>query len=146
MTEQKIRYNLKKARLEVEKARKMLDNFDMLSETSVKQFIENLISAMNALSKVILILEKDLPVSGDETFEDLNQDMFERMEIERKIYDAYYVMRHITRCRIEKIENGVRVSSWKNSKTFSKAELKTFLDWVEMLCDSVAKKASLTAL
>lgn len=139
MISERTRTNLNKARLEVEKARKILINIDNLPDSSVKVYIENLLSAMNLISQVILESQRGGPAGYSTTFEDLNKEILRKMALEEKLYDLYFYLKNMTYKSMHRTDDGVTISSWKSSKTISKERLKSFYDNVESLIMNVAR-------
>ncbi len=137
---QEISYNINKARLEVEKAKRILINLDNLPTESVKIYIEDLISAMNIIGQVILELERG-SVAGNAGFEDLNKDVLNKMKIEGNLHNAYFYLKNMSYKRIEKTKDGIKISNWKNSQVITKNQLKKFLLSIEELISNVTRKA-----
>ena len=139
MITERTRTNLNRARLELEKARKILINLDTLPDSSIKVYIENLLSAMNLISQVILESQRGGSKSMSATFEDLNKEVLRKMALEERLYDMYFYLKNMTYKSLHRTENGVTISSWKSSKTFSKDKLKSFYNDVERLVVNVEK-------
>ena len=139
MITERTRTNLNRARLELEKARKILINLDTLPDSSIKVYIENLLSAMNLISQVILESQRGGSKSMSATFEDLNKEVLRKMALEERLYDMYFYLKNMTYKSLHRTEAGVTISSWKSSKTFSKEKLKSFYDDVERLVVNVEK-------
>lgn len=138
-----IQENINKARLKIEKANKILTSLDTLPANSIKIYIDDLISAMNLISEVIFEIENETESDNSGiTFEHLDKAILEKMKIEDKLHNLYFYMRNLTNRNIEKTEEGIRVSNWKTSRTFSKSELKSFLMAVDELFNLVNARAA----
>src|SRR3989304_1645198 len=133
MISERTRINVSRARLELEKARKILINLDSLPDSSVKVYVENLLSAMNLISQVILESQKAGDSSVSATFEDLNKEVLNKMALEEKLYDLYFYLKNLTYKNMQRTSDGVMISSWKNSTTLSRERLVSFYQDVEKL-------------
>ena len=143
MITERTRTNLNRARLELEKARKILINLDNLPDSSIKVYIENLLSAMNLVSQVILEFQRGgVSDSYAATFEDVNKEILRKMALEEKLYDFYFYLKNMTLKKLHRTADGITISSWKSSKTFSKEKLKSFYDNVERLVYNVTRLLS----
>lgn len=139
MISERTHANVSKARLELEKARKILINLDSLPDSSVKVYIENLLSAMNLISQVILESQKGGDASISATFEDLNREVLNKMELEGKLYDLYFYLKNMTFKSMHRTSEGVTISNWKSSTTISKEKLVEFYRDVEKLINNVTR-------
>ena len=139
MISERTRINVSRARLELEKARKILINLDSLPDSSVKVYVENLLSAMNLISQVILESQKAGDSSVSATFEDLNKEVLNKMALEEKLYDLYFYLKNLTYKNMQRTSDGVMISSWKNSTTLSRERLVSFYQDVEKLINNVTR-------
>ncbi|MBR9679307.1 MAG: hypothetical protein GON13_03495 [Nanoarchaeota archaeon] len=133
------RTNLNRSRLELEKARKILINLDTLPDSSIKVYIENLLSAMNLISPVILESQRGDSASTSTTFEDLSKEILRKVALEERLYDMYFYLKNMTYKSLYRTDKGVIISNWKSSKTFSKDKLKSFYDDVEKLVVNIER-------
>jgi hypothetical protein len=134
-----MRINISKSRLELEKAKKILINIDNLPDSSIKVYIENLLSAMNLISQVILESQKGGSTSYSTTFEDINREILNKMKLEEKLYDLYFYLKNMTYKSLHRTADGITIASWKSSKTLSKERLKSFYNEVEKLVTNVTR-------
>jgi len=134
---EQARRNIIRARLDLEKAKKILINLDSMPESSVKLYIENLLSAMNLMSQVLLQLQTGS--NKPEGFEDLNREVLNKMKLESKLYDLYFYLKNMTYRQIKKTTEGIEVGTWKASKKISKVELKEFYESVKAFVENVIK-------
>ena len=139
MITERIRTNLSKARLELEKAKKILINLETLPDSSIKVYIENLLGAMNLIGQVILESQKVGTSSSASTFEDLNKEVLRKMKLEETLYDLYFYLKNMTYKSLHRTNEGITISSWKSTKTFSKQKLESFYSDVEKLVINVTK-------
>ena len=139
MITERMRINISKSRLELEKAKKILINIDNLPDSSIKVYIENLLSAMNLISQVILESQKGGSTSYSTTFEDINREILNKMKLEEKLYDLYFYLKNMTYKSLHRTADGITIASWKSSKTLSKERLKSFYNEVERLVTNVTR-------
>jgi hypothetical protein len=134
-----MRINISKARLELEKAKKILINIDNLPDSSIKIYIENLLSAMNLISQVILESQRGGSSSHFTTFEDINKEVLNKMELEEKLYDMYFYLKNMTYKSMHRTAQGITIASWKSTKTVTKEKLSSFYSAVEKLVNNVTR-------
>lgn len=129
---------LKRARVELQKARNLLFNLKELPRGSVKRYIRFLLSAMNLVGKVLIEQEKKM---GSD-FSDLDKALLERHEIEKELYDLYFYLKNMLYKETERRGEQIEVKTWKSSETLTKQDLKGFYKEVDKFIEKVESKVS----
>lgn len=125
---------VKRARLELQKAKNLLYNIEEMPQESVKSYIRFLLSAMSLVGEALIEREKS---RSHNPFENLDKALLEKHKLESKLYDLYFYLKNMLYKETEKRGAQVKVKSWKSSKTFDKDDLKEFYRQVESFIERV---------
>jgi len=94
---------INKALIQIEKAKRILDNLNHLPSSNAKTLIEDAITAIE------LCYDKE----------------------KENIHELYYTLKDMTHKKIEKSEKGIRISNWKINKEVAKEDLEKLLYEIE---------------
>lgn len=130
---------IKRARLELQKAKNLLYNIQEMPEGSVKQYIRFLLSAMSLVGEALIQREK---TKSHSPFENLDKALLEKHKIESRLYDLYFYLKNMLYKETEKRGAEIQVKSWKNSETFTRADLKQFYKEVEGFIERVESEVT----
>jgi hypothetical protein len=115
--------------LEIEKARKVLENFEKLPAQDIKSIVFYLMGAIN--QKV---------VSVNDNLEDLEKDFLvasENQILPREMGNMYFFLKSLYMKDFKKSDrDAVLVKSWKNNVYLNKSYFKGMIDSVENLVES----------
>jgi len=132
--------DLKAAQLLVDKSRRIIQHWNNISEVSIVAFLEDLITAMNIVSYMILKLKTNREGTSRMEFDELERDDLTAIGFEEEVYNIFFFISSIKYRNIRKAENGIKITGWKNNKTITIKQLEHYLDIVEKLIKFITRK------
>lgn len=130
---------VKRARIELQKARNLLLNLEEMPKGSVKRYIRFLLSAMSLVGEALIQSEKtrsENPLGG------LDKTLLEKHKLESRLYDLYFYLKNMLHKETERVGDQVQVKSWKSSKTLSKEDLRDFYSEVKDFIEKVESEVT----
>lgn len=128
---------IKRARLELQKAKNLLYNLEKMPNESVKSYIRFLLSAMSLVGEALIEKEKG---RGHDPFENLDKTILKKHKLESELYELYFYLKNMLYKQTDKRGSQVQVKSWKSTETLNKTDLKDFYKKVETFIDQSESK------